>query len=375
MHIVSMRQRKGLHTGSDGAGKHSVTACLKQAICLFLTAVAAVSCGTEGNRFKMEGRFLNLNQGEFYVYSPDGIMEGMDTVKVNGGRFTHGITCRRGGTLVFLFQNFSEQVVFAEPGKSVSIEADATHLKEMTVNGTPANKLMTRFRKETSGMSPPDVVTTAEKYIRDNPKSPVSVWLLRRYIVYAAEPDYAKALELARVIEDATSSAEAGDDSQKEGGGGSNGEIIRLEREIELLKASAIGTTIPPFDAVDIKGRKVSNADIAGRTAIIHTVAAWNNGSINEARQLKKIVRDHRGKLAVISISLDASKKQCVNTFSRDSLTWPVICDGDMFQSATLRSFGLTRVPDYVVVSPEGKIAAAGMPFKELKTWIAANVK
>ena len=31
-----------------------------------------VSCGTDSKHFKLEGRLLNLNQGEFYVYSPDG---------------------------------------------------------------------------------------------------------------------------------------------------------------------------------------------------------------------------------------------------------------------------------------------------------------
>ena len=37
-----------------------------------LIAVAAIatlaSCGTDGNHFKIDGRLLNLNQGEFYVY-------------------------------------------------------------------------------------------------------------------------------------------------------------------------------------------------------------------------------------------------------------------------------------------------------------------
>ena len=34
-----------------------------------------VSCGTDSKHFKLEGRLLNLNQGEFYVYSPDGGIE------------------------------------------------------------------------------------------------------------------------------------------------------------------------------------------------------------------------------------------------------------------------------------------------------------
>lgn len=325
-----------------------------------------VSCGTESNHFTMEGRFLNLNQGEFYIYSPDAIIEGIDTVKVNGGRFSHDIVCRNEGTLVLLFQNYSEQVVFAEPGKSVTIEADATNLKEMSVNGTKNNKLMTRFRKQTASLSPPDVTTTAEEYIRDNPQSPVSVWLLQRYIVQADEPDYDKALELASLLCDTT--------TLNEGDNRLSGTVIRLQRQIELLKASAIGSTLAPFEAVDTKGRKVTNADLKGKTAIISTIAAWNHESVNNARQLKKIFQEHKNTLAVVSISLDADKRQCLNTIGRDSLPWPIICDGEMFESPTLRKLGLSHVPDNIIVSPDGTIIAAGMPFKELKTWIEKNI-
>ena len=86
------------------------------------------ACGTKSDHFRLEGHFLHLNQGEFYVYSTDGIMNGIDTIKVNGGRFTYEIPCESEGTLMLVFPNFSEQPIFAEPGKSVDISADASHL-------------------------------------------------------------------------------------------------------------------------------------------------------------------------------------------------------------------------------------------------------
>lgn len=52
---------------------------------LFITLVLT-SCGVSSGHFKFEGKFLNMNQGEFYVYSPDGGFEGVDTIKVEGGR-------------------------------------------------------------------------------------------------------------------------------------------------------------------------------------------------------------------------------------------------------------------------------------------------
>ena len=101
-----------------------------------------VSCGTDKRHFKIDGRLLNLNQGEFYVYSPDGSLGGVDTIKVQAGRFTYKVECQKEMTLMIVFPNFTEQPVFAAPGKSVDIKGDASHLKEMTVKGTKANELM-----------------------------------------------------------------------------------------------------------------------------------------------------------------------------------------------------------------------------------------
>ena len=55
---------------------------MKKLTYLLLLTLVLVSCGTSSDRFKIEGRFLNLNQGEFYVYSPDGGSRKMDTIRV-----------------------------------------------------------------------------------------------------------------------------------------------------------------------------------------------------------------------------------------------------------------------------------------------------
>ena len=74
---------------------------------LALLSVLLVSCGTDGKHFKFEGRFLHLNQGEFYLYSEDGAVSGIDTIKVEGGRFAYEMACDHPATLVLVFPNFS----------------------------------------------------------------------------------------------------------------------------------------------------------------------------------------------------------------------------------------------------------------------------
>ncbi|WP_337487398.1 DUF4369 domain-containing protein, partial [Prevotella sp.] len=66
---------------------------MKHLYILILAVLTLASCGTDSGHFKLEGRLLNINQGEFYVYCPDGAMRGLDTIKVQAGRFTYTTEC------------------------------------------------------------------------------------------------------------------------------------------------------------------------------------------------------------------------------------------------------------------------------------------
>ena len=61
---------------------------------------------------------------------------------------------------MIVFPNFSEQPVFAEPGKSVTIKGDASHLKEIEIEGTDENKLMNGFRQQIAKLRLPKCWST-----------------------------------------------------------------------------------------------------------------------------------------------------------------------------------------------------------------------
>ena len=48
---------------------------MKKFSLLILLTLVLVACGTDGHHFEVEGKLTNLNQGEFYVYSPDNVIE------------------------------------------------------------------------------------------------------------------------------------------------------------------------------------------------------------------------------------------------------------------------------------------------------------
>lgn len=317
----------------------------------FLTLLLA-SCGTDSRHFKIDGHLLNLNQGEFYVYSPDGsVTHGMDTIKVQAGRFSYLVECDRPMTLMIVFPNFTEQPVFAEPGKSVDIKGNASHLKELTVKGTKANKLMNAFREQILSASPAEIKKCAIQMAEDNPESAVAVYLVRRYLVAVDRPDYTTAARLLKLI------VEKQPDNQF----------------AARLLASCNGKTtinngsLPRFSANDINGKVVNNATLASVPNVVFYVwATWNYSSTSQLSQLADKERQSDGKLKVVSICLNPDKSSCQRTlkqYGADNIT--TICDGRMVNGDLFNKLGLYNLPDNILIK-NGTIVEQHIEFSRL---------
>ena len=174
---------------------------MKRIVYFFLLSLLLVSCGGRSGYFKIDGRLLHVNQGQLFVYSPEGVIDGLDTIQIKGGRFTYEIPCQFNGTLIIVFPNYSTHAIFAEPGEAVEIKADASHLKEMEVKGTDDNELMGKFRKQIASASPPEVVKYAVQFVEAHPESPVSVYLTERYLINNKRTDYKQTAELIKLME------------------------------------------------------------------------------------------------------------------------------------------------------------------------------
>ena len=318
---------------------------------LILLTLVLVSCGVDGKHYKLEGRFLHLNQGEFYVYSTDGILDGIDTIKIEGGRFAYEIPCDEEGTLVMVFPNFSEQPISTQPGKTVEIKADASHLKELEAEGTDNNKLMTAFRKQVSNMSPQQAVDAAEEFVKHNPKSDVSAWLIRKYFILAPKPDYAKAKQLLDLM-----IAEQP----------KNGKLVNLQQQLIGLAATA-GKSLPIFTATDINGNKVTQANLTqSPNAVVFLWASWNYESTDMQRQLKRLKAAKGNGLSIIGVCIDPSKSEMQQSLRRDSISWPTINDGMMFDTKIAKQLGLSQVPANILLK-NGKIVGRNLRMNELK--------
>ena len=312
---------------------------------------AICSCGGGGDNFRVKGSFKNLNQGEFYVYSPDGVIAKIDTIHVDKGNFVYTTPCEDPGTLVLVFPNFTELPLFAQPGKTVKIEGDVTTLQDLVISGTPANELMSAFRHDIAGVSPPEQMRKAEAFIREHPESEAAVYILSRYFLQSPTADYAKAQQLCQTIAAKQPKRVA---------------LARLQHKASLLAKSAKGSPIPDFTATDCLGRPVTKAALLGApVAVVTTYTSWNYDSQNTLRMIRREQRRRPGRVKVLTFYLDGNRAELYRQIKRDTINWPVIADAALFDTPALQQFGLTAINDNVVYH-NGRVVAQHLKQSEL---------
>lgn len=325
---------------------------------LCLVALAVASCSSNNGRFRLEGSFKNLNQGEFYIYD---IEHGTkDTIAVSDGRFTYDIALKDTVTLSLLFPNFSELPIFARPGAKVKMKGDVSHLRETNISGTDDNDLMTEFRLKTTDMVPPDVAKEARRFIGSHPASQVSLYLLMRHFVLCFEPDYNTAYELCEKIQKAQPS---------------NRRIKQLLTQLSHLKEHVTDAPLPQFTAIDTDGKTVDNSKLNKTVNVVYVWASWSIDSQSMLRTLHKLQKSHHDSLAVVSICLDAGPGEGEKVLQSDSITWPNICDSLMWQSPLVTQLGIATIPESIVTDSTGTIVARSLASSELKSRIEQMLK
>ena len=316
------------------------------------------SCGSNDKRFHLEGNFKNINQGEFYLYELDHGIK--DTISVKDGHFVYDIPIEDTLTFALLFPNYSEIPIFAHPGAKVKIKGDVSHLKETKVKGTDENESMTAFRLEVSEMTPPEAQKHARQQIENNPESPINAYLLRRYFILGPDADYHEAARLCKLM----------------GKAHPNNIIInRLYYQLAGLKNKNDMGKMPRFSAIDTKGDTITENNLKATANLVIVWASWSFNSQNIIHQLSRLKRTYNKDLAILSICIDASPDEGKQVLARDSIQWPNICDGKLWDSQLLKTFGLSAVPSNMLYDGKGNAIGRNMPFVDLEKEIAKLVK
>ena len=176
------------------------------------------------------------------------------------------------------------------------------------------------------------------------------MFLIKKYFITATAPDYREANRLITLI------------SPKQA---TNPQFIRISKLIRTLEKGIVNNTLPTFTGYDMHGKLVSSSDLSNGLAVINTWATWNYESMNQLRDLKRLQKQSKGRLKLLSISIDASRQDSKKSLDRDSISWPNICDGKMFEGKVIQQLGMMNIPDNMVIQ-NGKIIARSLSTQDL---------
>lgn len=309
------------------------------------------SCGAPSGRFRIEGRLHNINQGVFYVYSPDGGIEGLDTIHVADGRFAYEASLVDDATFIIVFPNYSEHVVFGRSGATAKISGDVSHLKELEVNGTEENEQMTELRRLFANQTPKEQKKHVLKFINDNPSSIISFYLIDKYLLQADKPDYKETYalvgKLAKKVPD-------------------NARLMKLHQQLGALKHIADSTRLPDFTATDIKGKPVNLFSLKSELNAVLFWATWNSESYGMISNMQKLKKEYGSRLSILSVCMDPEKGECSRRAERDSLDWVTVCDEKMWKSPLVEKFAVVDIPCYILADKSGRVIARNLPLHKL---------
>ncbi len=110
--------------------------------------------------------------------------------------------------------------------------------------------------------------------------------------------------------------------------------------------------SLPALDLVDLDGRAITNASLAGKVVLLNFWATWCGPCREEIPMLAALQKHYGDRLAIVGLSIDESPAEDVRTFAAGlGVNYPVV----MSTRALEAEFGgITAVPSTFVVDRSG---------------------
>ena len=313
---------------------------MKKLTLFIIPLLTLLGCGGSAGQFRLCGDFDHLEQGEFYIYSPDGGLDRLDTLRLREGKFDYTVPLQEKATYHILYPNFSELVIFGESGKVVKVKGDARSLNEVKVSGTDENETYTKYRRESQNLSGKKLDSLTRDYILQYPTMQMSRFLLNKYFIQPEGTDQQMMHELYDSLCRANPSdvflSNLSNDVRRKNTiktGSRIPEFSLTTRKVELKKYKNKKTIIRT-----IESRTVSDTSYKDKPLLLVFWATWRSGSQSGLYRASRLMRESENKIQAISYSLDVEDTELKAVERRDSIDYPSICDFKCWRYATSKS-------------------------------------
>lgn len=196
-----------------------------------------------------------------------------------------------------------------------------------------------------------------QEFIRSNPKSYVSAWLLEFYSTTLGKT---KTKELYNVLNDSIKTSTYGKS---------------VNRYLSLNKSPKIGDRYVDFSMPNQKGELISLSNFEGKLILLDFWASSCGPCIEEYPALKKAYsKFNKDGLEIVSISEDQTKERWIKAIQKNELNWVNLWQEEGNRADPYLIYGINGIPDNFLISESGIIIGRNLRGDNLISVIEENV-
>lgn len=146
------------------------------------------------------------------------------------------------------------------------------------------------------------------------------------------------------------------------------GPAAAIRNAIYPLRLNAVGSEAPLFSGLSPKGDTIALAGLRGKTVLLDFWASWcapcRRENPNVVRMYERF-KEHD--FEILGISLDDRRERWEGAIAADGLEWLHVSDLQGWSSPLGRLYGVTSIPQTLLLDAEGKIIARNLRGPELE--------
>lgn len=317
-------------------------------------ALVLVSCGSKTKNVDQNhliiGSVKGVDNGTIYLQKFNNKMfTTLDSVPVVAGKFEINTSKLALPELYALTLNpqRGQYLTFLEDGP-ITVVVDSTSYYENTkLSGSKLQDSFVAYQELDD-----DSIDISE-YIKNNPKSLVSAYVLYRNYSYRLTPEQ---IETNIALLDSTLY---------------NTTYVQVLKEVKQKKETVeIGKKAPNFSALSPEGKEISLSDVLAKNeyVLIDFWASWCGPCRRENPNVVVAFNNYKDKgFTVLGVSLDKDKKSWGAAIKKDNLDWTQVSDLKFWDSEPAKLYGVRAIPSNFLVNKEGVIIAKDIKGEQLQ--------